>query len=359
MTTALMLLLILDQPWQITQTDIFQPLRSDEVIVRPDGVVYILNFSEATIMQFDADGKHMKNIGRKGQGPGEFVYPTDFFYQDGTLYVYDLSSTKVTVLDQHGNVDKQFGIPHQELKINKTDGGWVYGNWNIIAPDDTPKVFLAGPEFESPKALLKLEGVKNPQSFGRTILYNPIPVHPIILTSLDRSTVYVTDTLTFTIQVIDAKSQTVTRTIRRNDPPLPFDEDWANEGFEKMKKRMQRRLQQGFELKTDYPSHFPVIRAIRLDPKGNLVVDRWRGRPDSRNYPIAIDHQGKEVEMPYSWKTLGRMAAVNGDDCYITFYDAEKEMAGLAKMPLSQAETFVEDNPVVYDGPRGRTIHLN
>ena len=40
------------------------------------GNVYVMDFSDNNIKQFDASGKFMKLIGRKGQGPGEFSIPS-------------------------------------------------------------------------------------------------------------------------------------------------------------------------------------------------------------------------------------------------------------------------------------------
>ena len=45
-------------------------IRADE-----EGNIYILDGKEATVNVFDKSGKRLRNIGRRGQGPGEFEMP--------------------------------------------------------------------------------------------------------------------------------------------------------------------------------------------------------------------------------------------------------------------------------------------
>lgn len=56
------------------------------------GTVYVSDFSATKVWVFDANGRSVPGIGRKGQGPGEFQAPTGVAVApDGRLYVRDVA----------------------------------------------------------------------------------------------------------------------------------------------------------------------------------------------------------------------------------------------------------------------------
>ncbi len=122
-------LLDTDAAWRINETGVFKPLRTDEVIVRPDGHVYILNFNDAKIGHYDANGKQLGTIGSKGKGPGQFTYPMQFFYDQGKLYVSDIINASVSVFKQDGTFLERIRMPHRGLSLGNSPNGWIYGSW--------------------------------------------------------------------------------------------------------------------------------------------------------------------------------------------------------------------------------------
>jgi sugar lactone lactonase YvrE len=64
-----------------------------------DGNIYILDSGNARIQKFGPDGKYLATIGRKGQGPGEFLMPDAMgFDKDGNLVVDDSSQARIQVI---------------------------------------------------------------------------------------------------------------------------------------------------------------------------------------------------------------------------------------------------------------------
>ena len=64
-----------------------------------DGNIYILDSGNARIQKFGPDGKYLATIGRKGQGPGEFLMPDAIALdKDGNLVVADSSQTRIQVI---------------------------------------------------------------------------------------------------------------------------------------------------------------------------------------------------------------------------------------------------------------------
>ncbi|RMH15701.1 MAG: hypothetical protein D6701_09800, partial [Gemmatimonadetes bacterium] len=55
-----------------------------------EGNIYVLDFPASEIRVFDAQGRHLRTIGGKGEGPGEISASTGFaLAADGTLWVHD------------------------------------------------------------------------------------------------------------------------------------------------------------------------------------------------------------------------------------------------------------------------------
>ena len=62
-----------------------------------DGRIYVADRVGSTIRVYGRDGGFLRQVGREGQGPGEYQWPADLtFGPDGRLYVRD--NTRITVL---------------------------------------------------------------------------------------------------------------------------------------------------------------------------------------------------------------------------------------------------------------------
>lgn len=89
-----------------------------EVLARPTGLVldsrrrilYVVDTGSHQVQVFDAQGVHLRTIGERGSGPGQFNFPTDVDLDgDGNLYVLDAMNARVQVLDPEGNFLRAFG----------------------------------------------------------------------------------------------------------------------------------------------------------------------------------------------------------------------------------------------------------
>lgn len=70
-----------------------------DVAVDATGNIYILDAGNTRIQKFSPDGKYLATIGRKGQGPGEFVMPDGLdIDKDGNLVVSDTAQSRIHVI---------------------------------------------------------------------------------------------------------------------------------------------------------------------------------------------------------------------------------------------------------------------
>ena len=62
-------------------------------------LLYVSDTGAHDIKVFDDQGKLLKTLGRRGEGPGEFNFPTHLAFANGELYVTDAMNSRIQVLD--------------------------------------------------------------------------------------------------------------------------------------------------------------------------------------------------------------------------------------------------------------------
>lgn len=74
------------------------------VTVDDDGNVYVLERQDREVRVFDSAGRLLRVIGRPGEGPGEFRFPSLLGFRDDTLWVNDAGLRRVTMFERDGAV---------------------------------------------------------------------------------------------------------------------------------------------------------------------------------------------------------------------------------------------------------------
>ncbi len=74
------------------------------------GTLYVADTAGHDIKVFDVEGKLLRTLGARGEGQGEFNFPTHLALADGQLYVTDTMNSRVQVLDAaSGKFVRAFG----------------------------------------------------------------------------------------------------------------------------------------------------------------------------------------------------------------------------------------------------------
>jgi hypothetical protein len=74
-----------------------------------EGNIYVLDFKFRTIRKYDKHGKFIKNIGRKGGGPGEISqFPVDMALGNGKIYLLLINT--IIIYDKEGNYLNSFKL---------------------------------------------------------------------------------------------------------------------------------------------------------------------------------------------------------------------------------------------------------
>lgn len=73
------------------------------------GLVFVADTHAHDIKVFDDDGRLVDTVGHRGDGPGEFNFPTHLSFARGRLYVTDNLNARIQVLTAAGEVALRFG----------------------------------------------------------------------------------------------------------------------------------------------------------------------------------------------------------------------------------------------------------
>jgi len=78
------------------------------LLVDRKGNIWVIERSLQEIRVFDPAGKHLRTVGRKGKGPGEFTYADGMAVApDGLIWVHDPQNVRFSIFDQDGKYVRQ------------------------------------------------------------------------------------------------------------------------------------------------------------------------------------------------------------------------------------------------------------
>lgn len=92
-----------------------------DMVVDTDGFFYIVDQSQAKVLVFDSSLHFIKDIGRKGNGPGEFVFLKGIDMSEDSIYVVDNGKKRVSKFVDTTFIES-FGLEsHLGRKVNVLD----------------------------------------------------------------------------------------------------------------------------------------------------------------------------------------------------------------------------------------------
>ena len=78
----------------------------------PEGHLYVSDTGGFRVQQYDAEGRHVRALGRHGDAPGEFARNKGIAVdREGRIYVVDAASEAVQIFDRQGELLLFFGNP--------------------------------------------------------------------------------------------------------------------------------------------------------------------------------------------------------------------------------------------------------
>ena len=120
----------LSKAWTIGEADDYVygglPLHKiRDVVVGPDGSVFVSDGGNARILIFDANGQWKTSFGRQGEGPGEFISLSKLAVDDGMLYALDSRLRRISIFSTTGTFLHSFSIREMAADV-AVSGSHVY-----------------------------------------------------------------------------------------------------------------------------------------------------------------------------------------------------------------------------------------
>ncbi|MCB1042146.1 MAG: 6-bladed beta-propeller [Acidobacteria bacterium] len=103
-----LLLVLFMGDFKIKEAPFFDP---QALRIGTNGTLMVPDASEHVVFVFDVNGHLVKQIGRQGQGPGEFQHPTDVgVLKDSRFVVVDSGNSRIQFFTAEGNYDTSFQL---------------------------------------------------------------------------------------------------------------------------------------------------------------------------------------------------------------------------------------------------------
>jgi len=98
-------------------------------VAASDDRIYVVDMQVPAVRIYDHDGSYVGDLGRSGEGPGEYGYPDSIVVaSDGRIFLRDRQPGRITAFPPDGTVDATFQVP----------GGLVTSTPIGVTPDGVP-----------------------------------------------------------------------------------------------------------------------------------------------------------------------------------------------------------------------------
>lgn len=259
--------------------------RIRSLVADAEGNIYVADNLAHEIRVFAPEGRHLRNIGRRGAGPGEFGDLYALAWLDGDLAAMDPRNARISILSPQGEwVDavRHFPItgPPSLIRLHPLGRYGFYAPIVDVERQALPFVRITptGPGDTIP-APRRPEGTRQ----TGVVCHRPdggitgvsLPQAPGIVYAFPPpgGAVAVSWTEAYRIALIDPRGDTL-RVVTRERPPLPYTDELWEEGM-----RPYRELRRDFPGARCEPSaphrprHRAALRHILFDEDGRMWIE--------------------------------------------------------------------------------------
>lgn len=290
-----------------------EPLFIDISSVRIDYEenIYVLDYKACQIKVFDKNGRHLRIIGRKGQGPGEMQLPTMMEMVSGKeIMIYDLPNNRISFFSLQGELLYEISkgkffrllVPMPDSKRNFI-GSMRYQ----IGEKRLDELMKFDSNFRQLFTIDRLEYTDEPN-----VIY---PFPPFILyIVLEDDKVLWGNWLHYHLQIADEVGKTTRKIIKDYDPVEITDED------------RERDFEERFggsgvppDIKLEFPRYYPAFWHLSTDDGGRIFVQTFERTGEGSYYYDVFDSDGKYMVKiplkvrPRAWKK-GKLYTVEADE---------------------------------------------
>jgi hypothetical protein len=264
--------------------------------------IYVSDYQDQAIKVFDPNGKFIRSIGRKGEGPGEFSYlGSQTFLPDGKLLAMDSMGRRINLFDAEGTYLTSYHWTQRPGRLLDATGSTCVMEMYVMGEGNDPlsgrKLFVKKFDFDGEEVKIfgefqteKGEVYTESRSGGggiAVLISYPYSPHSIFAADQVRHYLYHCVNDEYRIEVFDGEG----KVIRRIDRPyeaLPF----TGEDAEEFRTRYDSGRQEGLK-KMVRGMAMPAVKTITprmlVDDGGYLWVETYEKKKADDNDFTAYD----------------------------------------------------------------------
>lgn len=252
------------------------------------GAMYVLDEQASHIKVFDASGKHVRTIGRQGQGPGELEFPM-------TLSLNRAAGELAVQLQTRGIVffktDGTF-LRHLSLRGLITGRGRVDSRGQVyvleIVMDENGARYATKKLGPDASLLATISETPAPAGKGGAGVRRIRPFLPVAYFLVDRDDRFIHGyPATYEIQFYGpAEAHLLRRVLREYDPVAVTAEDKAD---------LEKQVPPGMKVEIDFPEHRPAFTRFFLSDLGHLIVETYDKADGGKLIHDIFDAEGRFI----------------------------------------------------------------
>lgn len=266
--------------------------RINNFYVGENGKLYFFDYTDRKIKVFDPKGKFVMTIGRKGQGPGEFLLASNMTeLQNNNFIIHDLQNFRTNFFDQNGNFLNSYSFKGHRTDIYLvTDSIYISKEFRFVEKKGYKKFVkafeISGKELYTFFICKELERIENDK------INSDIPFTPSSVIAADRKNmlIYHCRGDKYLIDVYNLKGDLI-RKIEKSYNIIPITEEFIKNFWDyliKKNPRSKRSLEKSRK-EIPKPDYFPVTKRMVVDDYGNLWVETFEKKEVNGKELTAID----------------------------------------------------------------------
>ena len=301
----------------------------------PDGSLYVADNQVPIIRRYDRDGRYIGDIGRRGEGPGEYRWIVGIaVLSDGRLTAWE-GPGGLSIFDPTGSFIESHSVPNGRVASRPGDRAFVYGaqggifvrvalegalpgsqeffesEWASVAPDGQVERLPADPPADREGAFYGMVGRGGP--------YQPFTRETLSTVGPDGSRYWVRNDEYVIHRVLPSGEEVE---ITREQVPVRVG---AQERAE-WEDNAEQMAGLGMDVSTflPIPEVKPLIREILVDPEGRLWVSRYTEAAFMEYSPEERASLQERLIPSYQWR----------DTLTWDVFDDDGELLGVVTFPF-------------------------
>lgn len=260
------------------QEDNYYFPRRVSLTVDDQGNVYVLDTGNFRVQKYDNSGHYLASIGRKGQGPGEFQFPSKVELDgEGNLWVFDSPARALKVFTKDGTYKKSITIrAFIQPYFYISQEGFIFGYaTNYRSPSGPHSAIMKiHPDGSQADTIARFEGELRANQTWFAIHYYS---NHLSISALNPHSFFYGFSSEYRIFIADGLGRTI-RIIEKYEEPAPISKEekeatikdgkgiYAGIGSSRPREKGEGVI---------FPSHRPFFRRIFADDEERIYVTRY------------------------------------------------------------------------------------